>query len=308
MTSIAAKVAWAAALLLSLPIVSATAQQSGIASPEELPKSPNGLPMESAWTRAPEAPDGRLQTTGPYYASRWGGIVIRGRREGDRVITALSIIHCGTGDDPATDVTLIGEPPKGLCDNVKKLSPGKEVSVGGQGYGGAYELYGTSKGWTVINFSQTIGNLDFSGGLEPATEKTNKRFGITGLGAVYRDEGGKHVFYAPGETVQLGGNVSLVVKPVMDAEELQTIAIAAAMRSFSEIKIGEQKDKAPADKVAAQKDNAHSEKGGPPTQKPPPWFMILFFGTPLVAIGVVVYLVTRLLRRRRTGALPPINK
>lgn len=37
------------------------------------PRSPNGLPMEAVWERAPGAPDAEFTDARPYFVSRWGG-------------------------------------------------------------------------------------------------------------------------------------------------------------------------------------------------------------------------------------------
>lgn len=54
------------------------------------PRSPNGQPMEAVWERPPEAPDGEFSDARPYFVSLWGGIVIRGKRNGDRIDRMLS--------------------------------------------------------------------------------------------------------------------------------------------------------------------------------------------------------------------------
>ena len=54
------------------------------------PKSPDGTAMEAVWDRAPEAPDGNFEDARPYFVSRWGGIVVRGKRNGEFVDRAVA--------------------------------------------------------------------------------------------------------------------------------------------------------------------------------------------------------------------------
>ena len=205
---------------------SVSAQQTKPAS-DGLPTSTTGLAMEALWEYAPEAPDGKLTKTGPYYVSRWGGIVLRGRRDGDRVVTALTVLQCGSGKNPAMRIKLLGVPPKNICDVISVVAPGDaefRLSRSGKGY----LLFGQSTGWTAIDFAQLIGDISQSG-IMPVNASKEKSWGISNFGAVFRVEGGKYVFMAPGETVKLTDRVSFEVKPVMDEDELRAIVAAAAL-------------------------------------------------------------------------------
>ncbi len=261
----------------SLP---AMAQNPGSESEPSLPKSPTGFPMEALWDKASEAPDGGLTEAGPYRTSRWGNIVVRGRLEDGRVISALSFIQCGRGENPATQVSLIGEAPDDLCDSVTALKPGVARTVRGKNY----ILYGQSTGWTVVDFAQEVGNAGFSAGFLPATAKDEMKVGVSSLGAVFQIQNGKFVFFAPGETVKLSDNVHFVVERVMEEGEVSALQTAAVFDgSGSETKV-----------------------------KRPIGFYILFFGIlPLLVVGISY----RILRRRgakrasrfenqMTGALP----
>lgn len=271
-----------ACALLMLTATSAAAQENGSEAEIALPKSPNGLPMESIWDYAPEAPGGALTKTGPYYASRWGNLVVRGRPVDGKVDFALTIVQCGRPQDPATQVTMIGSAPDGLCHSVKALPEGTSNSVSGD----KFELYGNSGGWTVLDFAQTIGGLDSNTGIIPYAAKMDDKWGVTSLGAVFHAENGKYVIYAPGETVTLPHGISFIIKPVMDEQELDAMVIGDAMRGMSN-------DPA-LDKILAKK------------EKPPIWFTFLFFGMPLALIGWAIFAIRRHLRRKKqfTGALP----
>lgn len=269
-------------VFLVLIATSAAAQENESEPETALPVSPNGLPMESIWDYAPEAPGGNLTTTGPYYVSRWGNLVVRGRPVDGKVDFALTIVQCGRPQDPATQVTMIGPAPVGLCHGVKALPEGTSNNVSGD----TFELYGNSSGWTVLDFAQAVGGLDSNTGIIPYTAKIDDKWGVTSLGATFHAENGKYVIYAPGETVTLPHGISFVVKPVMDEQELDAMVIGDAMRGMSN-------DPA-LDKILAKK------------EKPPTWFMALFLGIPLALIGGAIYAIVRFVRRRKqfTGALP----
>ncbi len=281
---------------LSLALIPAPAlAQPADAEPELiLPESTNGHPMEAVWDAAPGTVNGNITETGPYRVSRWGDIIIRGRPEGGRVVSALSFIQCGKNRNPATQVVMIGEAPDDLCDSVKPVPPGTTRIVSGNGYA----LYGKSTGWTVVTFVQKVDGWSNVSGMPPA-EKAEKKghWGVNQLGALFHDEHGKHVFYAPGETVDLGYDVKFVVKPVMEEDELHMYVITAGMRSFSDLP---------------------KDFGQPKSEKkrPPLWFMVLFISTPFIVLGGIGYGIVRLIRRRSakrqavlatqmTGALPP---
>jgi hypothetical protein len=246
------------------------------------PVSPNGRPMEAVWDRAPEASDGEFTGTGPYFVSRWGGIVIRGRRNGDLVDRALAAKHCGASNNPATDITFIGEAPPNICEGVTTVAPGETQLLSSpvtlKGRDTQYRKLGTRNGWVVLEFLQNIDDIVRSG-RAPATGEAASEWGISSLGAFYRNEDGKHVFYAPGETVKLVDDYSFTVEPVMDDEELQAKASAAIMNSMATdpaiAKIGRQEAKTPWD-----------------------WAFLLVFGVPLAAIGGVIYGIRRFFRRR----------
>jgi hypothetical protein len=229
-------------LMLTFGLLLGTAQAFGQDTDEPvLPQSPNGRPMEAVWDYAPQAPDGNLRQTGPYIVSRWGDIVIRGRREGDQVVSALSFVQCGNDNSPAMRVAVIGVPPQNLCDSVTPLAEGQTQSASGENF----HLFGQSRGWSLINFAQTVDNNEFRVGEPPVTDLEDNLFGITANGAVYRNENGKHVFFAPGETVDLGHDMTFVVTPAMDPEELRAYVIGAAMRGFSDINLSNAPKKKP---------------------------------------------------------------
>ena len=281
-------ITWTVALLL-LTTTAAKAQETELNAPFVLPESPNSAPMEAVWDYAPEAPGGNLTSTGPYRISRWGNIVVRGRLEEGRVISALTFIQCGRDQDPALQVTLIGEAPDDLCDSVEPLPEGKLIATSGE----KFDLYGQSTGWTVLDFAQVIDNSTFETGINPVVAgRTEDGWGVTSLSAVFHNENGRHVFYAPGETVQLPGGDSFVVKPVMEQEEIEALVIGDALAATS-----------------AQLDKLFSATEKQET--PPPWFAFLFFGIPILLIGGLVYGVVRFFRRKKiraspqcTGALP----
>ena len=271
-----------ACVLLMLTATSAAAQDNDSEPEIALPESPNGLPMESFWDYAPEAPGGNLATTGPYYVSRWGNIVVRGRPVDGKVDFALTLVQCGRPQDPATQVTMIGPPPDGLCRGVKALPQGTSNSVSGD----TFNLYGTSTGWTVMDFAQTIGGLHSNNGIRPYDEDIDGKWGLTSLGAVFHAENGKYVIYAPGETVTLPHGISFVVKPVMDEQELDAVVIGDALRGFG--------------------NNPSLDNIGAKKERPPIWAFIILFGVPLALIGGAIYAIRGRLRRRKqfTGALP----
>ncbi len=135
--------------LLLLWAVVAASQQKDPEPAVALPESTNSAPMESVWDFALEAPGGRLTQTGPYYVSRWGNIVIRGRLDNGRVISALNVIQCGRRNDPRTQVVMIGQKPASLCRGVKPLRPGNTQSISGK----EFNLFGQSTGWAVMDFA-----------------------------------------------------------------------------------------------------------------------------------------------------------
>ncbi len=279
---------WMVALLL-LTTTAARAQEEEATAPFVLPESPNSAPMEAVWDYAPEAPGGNLTRTGPYFVSRWGNIVVRGRLEEGRVISALTFIQCGRDQNPATQVTLIGQAPDDLCDSVEPVPEGKLISTLAE----KFNVYGQATGWTVVDFAQIIDDSTFETGINPVVAgRTEDGWGVTSLGAVFHNENGRHVFYAPGETVQLPGGDSFVVKPVMEQEEVETLVIGDAMAATS-----------------AQLDKLFSATEKKET--PPLWFAFLFFGLPILLVGGLVYGVVRFFRRKKipaspqyTGALP----
>lgn len=289
------------ALSPSLDPSRVNAQQSDTSTEEarELaaaPKSPNGLPMEAIFDFAPEAPGGKLTATGPYLVSRWGGIVVRGRPEGDHVVSALSTVQCGSDQNPATQITVIGVPPDGLCADVSAVPAGESSTfllTEPENLFGTW-LFGTSSGWTGIEFSQTVDKDAAFGGLKlPATGSEDGKWGLSRFGAVFRNENGLHVFYAPGETVTLPSGVTFVVKPAMKKDDLKQIdesdfaanfeKMDAALAKLGEIKIPE-----------APKIRTH----GPA----PLWAKILVVGFILALGGGAIYGIRRLIRRfRRPG-------
>lgn len=265
-----------------LMLTAAAAAQENDSEPEiALPESPNGRPMEAFWDYAPEAPGGALPETGPYYVSRWGNIVVRGRPVDGKVDFALTLVQCGQPNDPATQVTMIGPAPDGLCNNVKALPEGRSNTVSG----GKYNLFGNSGGWAVLDFAQTIGALRSQSGIRPIDAEMDGQWGVTSLGAVFHIESGKYVIYAPGETVTLPHGVSFVVKPVMDEQELEAMVIGDGLRGL---------------------DDPALNNTGAKKERPPIWAFLILFGVPLALIGGVIYAIRGRLRRKRqfTGALP----
>lgn len=253
----------------ALAFASMAMGQSSSEPEPPMPVSKTGLPMEASWDAAPEAPGGKLSRTGPYRTSRWGNIVVRGRLEGDRVVSALTFIQCGRARNPAMQVALIGVAPDDLCDDVVALESGRTRLVHDRNY----KLYGQSTGWTVIDFVQEVGNTAFHDGFSTPTEKHERKLGVSSLGAAFQVQDGKFVFFAPGETVELTENVIFKVTPVMEEGEISNIQIAAAMDGYG--------------------------TGAKP--KRPIGFYILFFGViPLLIIG----LAYRIWRRRRAKNLP----
>lgn len=205
-------------------VCGATILFSGVAADAAgpaLPVSPNGLPMEAIWDLAPGVTRGRLAETGPYYVSRWGDIVLRGRWENGEIVTALSRVQCGKDRNPATRVTLLGAPPSDLCEGIGVVEPGSTQTRGG----GRLQLYGLSTGWMVIEFAQIVGQTHFLNGFLPGEEG---RWGLSRYGALFRSQGGRRIFYAPGEVVALSDKVSFTVKRGMGEGELRQLFAAAA--------------------------------------------------------------------------------
>lgn len=266
---------WFAAIGVAISGAPALAQQDDAEPEFVLPESPTGLPMEAIWDEAPEAAGGTLSDAGPYRVSRWGDIVIRGRPEDGQIVSALWFIQCGGSENPATQVTMIGEPPDDICDKVIALEPGRSQIVQGENY----TLYGHSTGWTVVDFAQALENTNFNYGWPPASHSIDKDWGVSSLGAVFRNQNGQHVFFAPGETIRLSEQVSFVVEPVMDEGELGTILAAAVMDSW-----GEGSPTGETEKITR-----------------PPGFYVVFVAIPLLLSGVFGYRILRSYRRRRGG-------
>jgi len=254
-----------------------------------MPRSPDGLPMEAVWDRAPGAPDAEFTDARPYFVSRWGGIVIRGRRNGNQIDKALSARHCGASDNPATDIYFIGEAPANICEGVTEVPPNQVQSLSApitiKGMEGEYTKVGTPSGWAVLAFAQNVADVMHSGEA-PATGENASEWGVTSLGAFYRNEGGQHVFYAPGETVQLTKDYSFVVEPVMLEQELTARAVVATMRGMAT-------------------DPAITQLGRPKAKTPWQWSSLFDLGVPLVLLGGAIYGIVRFLRRRRE-VRPPI--
>lgn len=210
--------------LLAALVCAATILLGGVvadAAERALPVSPNGLPMEAVWDLAPGVARGRLAETGPYYVSRWGNIVLRGRWEDGEIVTALSRVQCGKDRNPATRVTMLGAPPSDLCEGIGVVESGSTQTRDG----GRLQLYGLSTGWMVIEFAQIVGQTHFLDGFFPGEEG---RWGLSRYGALFRTQGGRRIFYAPGEVVALSDKVSLTVKRGMSADELRQLFAAAA--------------------------------------------------------------------------------
>lgn len=265
----------------------AKAIHDGMEAMKSAPLSPNGLPMEAEWERAPGAPNGEFTDARPYFVSHWGGIVIRGRRNGNVIDRALGARHCGASDNPATDIYFIGEAPANICEGVSEVAAGQVRSVNSaitiKGVEDEYTKVGTPRGWAVLVFKQNIAGVVHSGA-DPATGETASQWGTSPFGAFFQNEGGKHVFYAPGETVKFSDNFSFVVEPVMDADEISAMAMGAALKSIGN-------------------DPVLKGIGQPKPKTPWQWAFLVVFGVPLALIGGVIYGIWRLLRRRR-GALP----
>ncbi len=250
------------------------------------PVSPNGRAMEAVWERAPEAPDGNFEDARPYFVSSWGGIVIRGKRNGDFIDRALAARHCGASNNPATDITFIGEAPPNICEGVTAVAENETRSFSSpvtlKGRDTHYVKFGTPNGWVVREFMQSINGVTVSG-LPPATGEAASDWGISSLGAFYRNEDGKRVFYAPGETVKLYDDFSFVVEPVMDDDELQAKAEAGVMKSIDT-------------------DPALAKIGESDRQSVPVAGLLLLFGLPLAIIAGIVFAVRHF--RRRRGKVP----
>lgn len=250
------------------------------------PVSPNGRAMEAIWERAPEAPDGNFEDARPYFVSSWGGIVIRGKRNGDFIDRALAARHCGASDNPATDITFIGEAPPNICEGVTAVAENETRSFSSpvtlKGRDTHYVKFGTPNGWVVREFMQNINGVTVSG-LPPATGEAASDWGISSLGAFYRNEDGKRVFYAPGETVKLYDDFSFVVEPVMDDDELQAKAEAGVMKSIGT-------------------DPALAKIGEADRRPVPVVGLLLLFGLPLAIIAGIVFAIRHV--RRRRGKVP----
>lgn len=270
------------------------------------PVSPTGRPMEAEWAYAPEAPNGRLgDKAGPFLISRWGNIVIRGRREGDRIVSAFTTVQCGRDGNPATRVTLLGKAPDNLCKNVKATPPRRTKSFYDQGF----RLFGAADGWTMMEFAQTVGDVFFSG-WPPAGTSGPNQVGVTSNGAFFLDQGGKHVFYAPGESVEVIHGHSIVVKPVMDPDEIEAELVASAMRALNDpalAKIGRNEPAEPhVDNGPGEARSSRQDDGQPARQDDSqPSRRVNFFDLAglLAVIGGVSYGLWRWMKRRR-GALP----
>ena len=197
----------------------------------------------------------------------------------------MVVIQCGRPNDPATQVTLLGQAPPNICNGVKPLPVGTTSSISGD----AYDIYGNSDGWTVLEFAQIIGGLHRNTGIAPINDDTKSAWGTTSLGAVLHSENGKFVVYAPGEEVTLPHGTSFVVKPAMDEQELEAYVIGDGLRGFS-----------------GRNGSGNSEKED---KEPPLWFWLLVFSIPLALIGAGVLAIRTIRGRLRqskqfTGALP----
>jgi hypothetical protein len=251
------------------------AQQRDSADDLPIPESPSRLPMEATWDRIPGTQGARFDEAGPMFKSRWGNIIIRGKRNGNEIVTALNQIRCGRPNVNATYLTMLGRPTAGLCEGIVALPPGETRSISGDGY----NRYGTSEGWTVVEFVQRIPDVTtFLSGLPPAPTAERGIWGLTHFGAVFHAERGQIVFLAPGETADLGHDVTFVVKPVMDEQELQAYVVTAGLRGFDDLKLS-------------------GSKGA--SRRAPVWFRVLFFGAPLLVLGGIAYAIRSWLRRRR---------
>lgn len=254
------------------------------------PVSPNGRAMEAIWERAPEAPDRNFEDARPYFVSSWGGIVIRGKRNGDFIDRALAARHCGASDNPATDITFIGEAPPNICEGVTAVAENETRSFSSpvtlKGRDTHYVKFGTPNGWVVREFMQNINGLTVSG-LPPATGEAASDWGISSLGAFYRNEDGKRVFYAPGETVKLYDDFSFVVEPVMDDDELQAKAEAGVMKSIGT-------------------DPALAKIGEADRRPVPVAGLLLLFGLPLAIIAGIVFAIRHVRRRRGKVLAAPV--
>lgn len=186
----------------------------------------------------------------------------------------------------------IGEAPTNICEGVTAVAADETRSFYSpmtiKGRKGEYEKFGTTEGWVVREFAQTLNNVTHSG-QEPATGKAAAAWGISSLGAFYRNEGGKHVFYAPGETVKLSESYSFTVEPIMDGDELQANAMAATMRNM-------------AANPAVAKVTTSTK------QKPVPWAgLALILGIPLLLVGGLVYGIRRWVTHRRSLTPAPAS-
>jgi hypothetical protein len=260
----------------ALIAVSVPAQQRDQASDPPIPLSPTRLPMEAVWDRIPGTKGARFDKAGPMLRSRWGNIILRGKRDGDETVTALNQLRCGAPNVDATYITMLGRPSARLCEGIVALPRGETRSISGDGY----NLFGTAEGWTVVEFVQRIPDvMTFGAGLPPAPTTSVSRWGVTRFGALFHAERGQIVFPAPGEVADLGHGVTFVVKPVMDEQELEAYVVTAGMRGFSDFE----------------------KRIGPNTKRrPPTWFRLVFFGTPLLLLVGIAYALRRWLRRNRT--------
>ena len=160
------------ALVCGLMAVSLPAQQRDKTSDPPFPESPGNLPMEAVWDRIPGTKGSRFDEAGPMLRSRWGNIILRGKRDGDAIVTALNQLRCGAPNVDATYITMLGRPPARLCEGIVVLPRGETRSISGDGY----SLFGTAEGWTLVEFVQRIPDvMTFGSGLPPApTESVSK--------------------------------------------------------------------------------------------------------------------------------------
>jgi hypothetical protein len=263
-----------AAAVGALLAASVPAQAQSERADPPLPEAPGRLPMEAVWDRVPGTQGKRFDVAGPILQSRWGNIVIRAKRDGNEVVTALNTLRCGRRNVDATYITMLGRPVAGLCRGVVALPRGETRSISGDGY----SLHGTADGWTIVEFAQRIPDvMTYASGLAPAPADSVRIWGVTRFGAVYYAANGKFVFPAPGETVDLGSNETFVVTPVMDEGELRLHVVAAGMARLADL----------------------DQQLFPPTaRRPPTWFRLLFFGTPLVVLFAIGYGLRRWWRGR----------
>lgn len=248
------------------------------------PASRSGRAMEADWVYADEAPDGQIgEKPGPYLVSLWGNIVVRGRREGDRIISAYGRAQCGRDGDDATEVTFLGRAPAGLCANIKPVPQGKQMLVQGDGF----ILFGDPQGWAIVDFAQNISG-HFVNGQPDAKGAVQDSFSLTSTGAFYKNENGRHVFYAPGETVAITGALSITVKPVMTLDEIDADLKRQALANADD------------DKIKDIIRNSQQQRDSAPKPRPNYFDLAVL----LSVIAGAGYFILRWIRRRRSAGSP----